>query len=88
MNSSLDFRPIARGCTWRKWCGSDGLRPHTKQACWATNLMCSLFRIRRGSDKLSWLLSIPLPAARLLAAATPGLAGKDVLAGSAATRAP
>jgi hypothetical protein len=40
--------------------------------------MCSLFRIRRGSDKLSWLLSIPLPAARLLA----GLAGKDVLAGS------
>jgi hypothetical protein len=58
VNSSLTLRPSARLWVNRGWWASDGSRPQTRQGCWATDLTCSRSRTRRGSGKVSTLLSI------------------------------
>ena len=58
VNSSLTLSPIARGCAKRRWCGSEGCRPQTRQGCEATNFRWALSRNRFGSAIASWLLSI------------------------------
>jgi len=57
-NSSLFLRPIALGWAKRRWCASDGLRPHNRHSCKATNRRWVLSRWRRTSPNLSTLLSI------------------------------
>ena len=59
VNSSLTLRLSAGGWAKRKWCGSDGSRPHTKQAFVATNRRWALSRRRGGAPYTSACLSTP-----------------------------
>jgi hypothetical protein len=58
-NSSLTLRLSARSCADRRWWASEGCRPQTRHAWAATNLRCSLSRMRRGSLIVRTLLSMP-----------------------------
>ena len=58
VNSSLTLRPSARVWANRRWWASDGRPPQIRQGCLATDLICSRSRIRRGSGRVSKLLSM------------------------------
>ena len=58
VNSSLTLRPSARVWANRRWWASDGRPPQIRQGCLATDLTCSRSRIRRGSGRVSKLLSM------------------------------
>jgi hypothetical protein len=53
-----DFDAIAFGSAKRRWCRSQGFRPHTRHGWEATNRRCFLSRRRFGSASASALLSI------------------------------
>jgi hypothetical protein len=59
VNSSLTLRPKARGCAQRRWCASEGWRPHTRHACLDTNVRWSLSRNRSVLPE-GWTLHAPV----------------------------
>jgi len=53
-----DLLPQSACCAKRRWCGSQGSRPQTRQGCFATNRRCCLSRSRLVSGRVSTLLSM------------------------------